>query len=181
MIACLAGLLALTVALAQGPPVAQPPPAPPAAAAADVSSLDAIVAAVYDVISGPAGKARNWDRMRSLFIPGARLIPAVPRQGGGADARVLTVEDYIARSGPRLEKDGFFESEIARRVERYGNIAHVFSTYESRRSREDAKPFARGINSIQLLKDGDRWWIVTIYWDSERPDNPIPADYLPKK
>jgi hypothetical protein len=176
MTATIAGLLALTFALAQAPAAQTPPPA----AAADVSSLDAIVAALYDVISGPAGQARNWDRMRSLFVPGARLIPAVPRKGGGADARVLTVDDYITRSGPRLEEGGFFEREIARRVERYGNIAHVFSTYESRRTRDDATPFARGINSIQVLKDGDRWWIVTVYWESERPDTPIPAEYLPK-
>jgi len=139
------------------------------------------MAAVYDAISGPAGQTRNWDRFRSLFVPGARLIPAVASKTGGAEARVLTVEDYITRSAPRLEKDGFFEQEIARKVERFGNIAHVFSTYESRRARQDEKPFARGINSFQLLKDGDRWWVVTIYWDSERADNPIPPEYLPKR
>lgn len=164
-------------AFAQTPAQAAPPPASPA----DVASLDAIMTAVYDVISGPAGQLRSWDRMRSLFVPGARLIPAVPKKEGGAEARVLSVEDYIARSGPRMEKDGFFEREIARKVERFGNIAHVFSTYESRRTQNDAKPFARGINSFQLLKDGDRWWIVTIYWDSERPDNPIPPEYLPRR
>ncbi len=164
-------------AFAQTPAQTAPPPASPA----DVGSLDSIMGAVYDVISGPAGQPRNWDRMRSLFDPGARLIPAVPKKEGGAEARVLTVEDYITRSGPRMAKEGFFEREIARRVERFGNIAHVFSTYESRRTREDEKPFARGINSFQLLKDGDRWWIVTIYWDSERPDNPIPPEYLPKR
>lgn len=164
-------------AFAQTPAATAPPRANPA----DVASLDAVMTAVYDVISGSAGQPRNWDRMRSLFVPGARLIPALPKKEGGAEARVLTVEDYITRSGPRMEKEGFFEREIARRVERFGNIAHVFSTYESRRTREDEKPFARGINSFQLLKDGDRWWIVTIYWDAERPDNPIPPGYLPKR
>lgn len=174
--------LALMLVWLAAPARAQTPsPAPPPATPTDVSSLEAIMAAVYDVISGPAGQARNWDRFRSLFVPGARLIPSVPKKEGGAEARVLTVEDYISRSGPRLEKDGFFEREIARKTERFGNIAHVFSTYDSRRAREDEKPFARGINSFQLLKDGDRWWIVTIYWDSERPDNPIPPAYLPKR
>lgn len=156
-------------------------PVPPPARPADVSSLEAIMMAVYDAISGPAGRPRDWDRFRSLFVPGARLIPSVPKKEGGAEARVLTVEDYITRSTPRLERDGFFEREIARKVERFGNIAHVFSTYESRRTREDEQPFARGINSFQLLKDGDRWWVVTIYWDSERADNPIPPEYLPKR
>src|SRR5688572_271861 len=91
------------------------PAAPPAANPADVNSIDSIIAAVYDVISGPAGKKRDWDRMRSLFVPGARLIPTGPRQAGGYGSRNLTVEDYITRGGPSLERDGFFETEIARK------------------------------------------------------------------
>ena len=147
----------------------------------DVKSVDAIVAALYDVISGPAGQPRDWDRMKSLFVPGARLIPAVASPDGGATARVLDVDGYIQRSGAVLEKNGFFEREISRKTEAFGNILHLFSTYESRHTASDPQPFARGINSIQLLKDGDRWWIVTVYWDAERPGNPIPAEYLPKK
>src|SRR5947208_7800932 len=158
----------------------QEAPKAPAARADDVKSSDAIVAAVYDVISGPAGQKRDWDRMRSLFVPGARLIPAVPSQVGGATARVLDVEGYIQRSGPPLERDGFFEREIARRTEAFGNIAQVFSTYESKHARDDPKPFARGINSMQLLKAGDRWWSATSFWDSETPSNPIRSAYPPK-
>src|SRR6185436_8053534 len=109
-------------------PKQETPAAPvvPNANPADVNSIDSIIAAVYDVISGPAGKKRDWDRMRSLFVPGARLIPTGPRQAGGYGSRNLTVEDYITRGGPMLEKDGFFESEIARKTETYGNIAHAF-------------------------------------------------------
>ena len=151
---------------------------PPAARPDDVKSMDAVVAAAYDSISGAAGQKRDWDRFRSLFVPGARLIPAVAANGG-ATARVFSVEDYIQRSTPGLER-GFFEHEIARKTDAFGNIAQVFSTYESRHAAADATPFARGINSFQLLKDGDRWWIVTIYWDGERPGNPIPEQYLPK-
>ncbi|HEX7051845.1 MAG TPA: hypothetical protein VF188_16685 [Longimicrobiales bacterium] len=153
-------------------------PAPPAADPADVASIDAIIAAVYDVISGPAGEPRDWDRMRSLFVPGARLIPVRVPESGPARAMQLSVEDYIERAGPQLEEGGFFEREVANRTERYGHIAHVFSTYESRRTAEDPEPFARGINSFQLLYDGGRWWIVTIYWDAERPGQPIPDRYL---
>jgi len=152
----------------------------PAANPADVSSLDAIIAALYDVISGPAGQQRNWDRMRSLFIPGARLIPSSPAPDGKVVPRVLDVDGYIGRAGPTLEKNGFFEREISNKVETFGHITHTFSTYESRRTAQDAKPFARGINSIQLFSDGTRWWVVTVFWDSERPNNPIPAKYLPK-
>jgi hypothetical protein len=154
------------------PPQAQSP-------SEDVRSVDAIVDALYDVISGPAGKTRDWDRMRSLFVPGARLIPTRPKADSpGAEARVLTVDEYIERSGPVLEKSGFFEKEISRKTESFGNIVQLFSTYASRRALDDKEPFARGINGIQLLKDDDRYWIVTVYWDAERPASPIPERYL---
>lgn len=146
----------------------------------DVSSVDALVAALYDVISGPAGQKREWDRMRSLFVPGAKMMPIVPEKNGGFAVRQLSVEDYVTRAGLRLESEGFFEREIARRTERFGNLVHVFSTYESRHKPEDKAPFARGINSLQLMYDGKRWWILSIAWESERPDNPIPKESLPK-
>jgi hypothetical protein len=156
----------------------------------DVSTLDGIIAAVYEVISGPAGQKRDWERMRSLFAPGARLIPtaAVRPEGSSPDApltgdephaaQVLDVDGYIARAGKYLEENGFFESEFARRVETYGHIAHAWSTYESRHTAEDPEPFARGINSIQLMHDGRRWWLVTIFWEAETPRTPIPEQYL---
>ena len=173
--------LVLSTAAVSAQSVAQTEkPSTPAANAADVSTMDAIVTSLYDVISGPAGKKRDWDRMRSLFIPGARLIPTGKRQSGEIASRVLTVEDYINGSSKALEEGGFFEKEISRRTELYGNIAHVFSTYDSRRKSDDAKPFARGINSIQLMNDGKRWWIVTIFWQAEGPDNPLPEKYLTK-
>lgn len=165
---------ALLLSFAAGPLAAQVP----AAKAADVSSPDAIVAALYDVISGPAGQKRDWDRFRSLFTTGARLIPTGTRPDGTRTVRVLTPDDYAAQAG-RLEEMGFFEREIWNRTEQFGNVAHVFSTYESRRTAADPTPFSRGINSIQLMHDGARWWVVTIFWDSERSNNPIPGKYLP--
>jgi hypothetical protein len=154
--------------------------APPAARAEDVRSIDAILASLYATISGPAGP-RDWDRLRGLCLPGARLIPCRRAAEGTVTARVLSVEEFIKTSEPALRQRGFFEREIHRRVERFGAVAHVFSTYESRHAAGDAEPFARGINSIQLFHDGARWWIVTIFWDAERPDQPIPADYLPPR
>jgi hypothetical protein len=152
--------------------------ATPAANPKDVASVDAILSALYDVISGPTGQPRDWDRLRTLFLPGARLIPTGTRPSGESGAHVLGVEDYIAQAGPYLEQNGFFEREIARRTDSFGNIAQVFSTYDSRHKADDAKPFARGINSIQLTFKDNRWWVVTIFWDAERPDNPIPKKYL---
>jgi len=144
----------------------------------DVSSPEAIVAAVYDVISGSAGQKRNWDRMRTLFVPDARMIPTGKRPTGESARTVLTVEDYITKSGPFLEGGGFFETEIGKKTEQFGDIVHVFSTYESKRTLKDEKPFARGINSFQLWYDGKRWWVITILWQSESRDTPIPQKYI---
>lgn len=173
-------VLAVYASAMASPATAQqtPPAAPPAARPADVASMDAIVAALYDVISGPAGQKRDWDRFRSLFIPGARLIPTGKATDGSVRHRVMTPDEYAATSGPTLEQRGFFEREIGRAVETFGNITHIFSTYDSRTTAADPEPFARGINSIQLLNDGRRWWVVSVFWDSERPDNPIPSKYL---
>lgn len=166
---------------AQGtPPVAGAQETRPAADPKDVESIDAIIAALYDVISGPAGQARNWDRLRSLFIPGARLMPVRAPASAPASVVLLSVDDYIQRAGPSLERDGFFEREIGRRTETFGHIAHAFSAYDSKRTPTDALPFARGINSIQLFYDGSRWWVVSVYWDSERPGTPIPPQYIGK-
>jgi len=173
-------VIAIVLAAAVSARVLAQQPKPPAVRADDVRSIDAVVAALYDVISGPAGQKRDWDRMRSLFVPGARLIPTAIREGG-AETRVRDVDAYIAGATATLERNGFFEREIFRKTEAFGNIAHVFSTYESRRTAADPAPFARGINSIQLLKDGDRWWIVTVFWDAERPGNTLPPQYLPAK
>ena len=151
------------------------PPADPA----DVESIDAIMEAVYDVISGDAGVARDWDRFRSLFAPGATLSPVGRSPAGAYGRRVMTPEEYAENSGAWLEQNGFHEVEINRVTEQYGVIAHAFSTYESRRLATDPEPFARGINSFQLLNDGTRWWVVSIYWLGESPDHPIPAKYLP--
>ena len=156
----------------------QQPQAAPAANPADVSSPDAILAATYDVISGPAGKKRDWDRFRSLFSPGARLVPVGESKAGGFAARTLSPEEYVSHGDAYFEKNGFFEREIARRTERWGNILQAFSTYESRHDAKDSVPFERGINSIQLYFDGKRWWVVTIMWQGETSSTPLTPEFL---
>jgi hypothetical protein len=148
----------------------------PAAAPADVESIDAIMRAVYDVISGPAGP-RNWQRFYSLFAPGARLIPT-RRDSSGTHLHILSPEGFVQRSGDILQREGFFEHEIGRETNTFGPVTQVFSAYASRHGPDDPKPFARGINSFQLFNDGTRWYVVTIYWAEEKPGNPIPARYL---
>ena len=183
-------LLAAGLLLGTTPFVPQDAAAPRPAASApasrpadpkDVATPEALVAALYDVISGAAGHKRDWDRMRSLFRPDARLMPMVKGRDGAMRTVTITVEDYVQRSGPMLERDGFFEHEIARRLERFGDFAHCWSTYESRRSKDDPTPFMRGINSIQLVRMQDRWWVQHILWEQEHDAGPIPPQYLPAK
>ncbi|MBA2379898.1 MAG: hypothetical protein H0V76_10045 [Blastocatellia bacterium] len=146
----------------------------------DHASPEAIIKAVYEVISGDAGVERDWDRFRAVFHKDARLIPTGKNpQTGMFNAVSMTPDGYVERAAPGFGKDGFHEREVARKTDRYGNIVHVFSTYEAFRKKDDTKPFMRGINSFQLLFDGKRWWIMTIYWQAETPDNPIPKLYLP--
>lgn len=179
-----AGPLALATpvpSLAQGRPNVAMAESWPEADPDDVESVDSILTALYDVISGPAGQARDWDRFRSLFIPEARLIPTGRSPEGEHGYQVWSPGEYAEQAGGFLEQNGFFEREIARTEERFGPVVHAFSTYDSKRTADDPEPFARGINSIQLMHDGGRWYVVTIYWAAERPDLPIPGPYLPSR
>ena len=166
--------LVITITAALMATAQTPKPADPK----DVGSMDGIMKAIYDVISGDKGKPRDWDRFRSLFHPDGRLIPSGKNaQTGVIGAKSSTPDEYATRASTYFNENGFFENEAARHVDMYGNIAQVFSTYESRHAAGE-KPFARGINSFQLLNDGKRWWIITIYWQAETPEAPLPKEFL---
>ncbi len=145
-----------------------------------VKTLDGTLETLYSVISGEKGQERDWDLFKFLFTPEAKLIPTRKNNEGFFRASYLSPDAYIVRSGKWLVENGFFEKEIHRIENTFGNITQVFSTYESYRSASDEEPFARGINSIQLLNDGERWWLINIYWTGESEENPIPNIYLPK-
>jgi hypothetical protein len=159
----------------QSTPQVPPPLASrvPPAKADDVKSVDAILRAIYDVISGPAGD-RDWNRFRSLFIPEARLT-STTKNDRVSDVRLFDVDEFIRRAGDYFKTNPFYESPIVNRVQRFGDIAQVFSSYESRNAPKE-KPFTRGINSIQLFYDGSRWWVLSILWDEEAPGRPLPPD-----
>ena len=143
----------------------------------DVGSIDVIVKAMYASICFDEGKEPDWQRLRTLLPPGARLIAAKKDK-----LLIMGIEDFISLFRENIKKGelkSFHESEVFRHTDTFGNIAQVFSTYESRFLPQDEKPFARGINSIQLHHDGKRWWISGITWDDERDDNPIPKENLP--
>lgn len=173
-------LFALALGAAAAPAQEAKPVAAPAGAAqpADVGSPEAIVAALYDVISGPAGKQRDWNRLRSLFAPQGKMVAVGLRPDGSSPAAVMTVDDYIGRVTKPFGEAGFYETELARASESFGQVVHVFSTYESRHAPSDAKPFQRGVNSIQLYNDGARWWIVNLLWHAEGASNPLPERLL---
>lgn len=146
----------------------------------DTTTLDGILAALYDSISGPAGVERDGERFRSLFLEeGARLVRTSIAEDGAASVVVMGVDEYLRAANEYFQENAFYEREIARRVARFGHVTHALSTYESRRDEAEAEPFARGVNSIQLFHDGRRYRVVTVFWDFERPDNPVPAEYLP--
>jgi len=140
----------------------------------DVKSPDAIIRAAYDVISGPAG-SRDWSRFRSLFIPQARFTEVGVSPDQGPFVISWNEDEFIRDATTVFAKDPFYENGIVNRPQGYGRMTQVLSSYESHRKPGD-KPFERGVNSFQLLFDGARWWIVSIFWDSERPGNPLPDD-----
>jgi hypothetical protein len=144
----------------------------PSARTADLVAIDRTIHAVYDVISGPAGQKRDFDRMRSLFTRNAPLMSAAGFKAGRHD----TIDDYIKRSGPLLEKDGFHEHELGRRVEIYGNLATAWSSYDGRT--DDGSFHERGINSFQLVKIDGKWLVASILWQEETPENPLPANLI---
>ncbi len=149
-----------------------------AADPADVASVDAIVRALYESISGPKGAPRDWARLRTLYGPNARMIYTTVGADGKGRLINWNVEEYIAAAGPGLMANGFYEREIGRSTESFGNVTAIMSAYDSKFTLEDATPFQRGVNSIQLFYSGSRWYILSVMWDSERAGNPIPAKYL---
>jgi len=148
----------------------------PSARASDVQSVDGIMNSLYEVISGGIGEQRNWSRMRSLFIPEARIMAIFPKKDSkDLGLRILSISDYIANSGPRLIEVGFREKELARKSEQFGELLHVMSSYETVEEKDNIK--RRGINSLQLMYDGTRWWIVSLLFEAERPQLSLPENF----
>jgi len=166
--------LAFTVLFVASASTQMPTPRPE-----DVSTIDGIIAAFYDVVSGPAGTPRQWHRDSTLYIPNVHFVAMDVRQGRPL-ARVMDHAQFVAGYNRAFVDRGFFEREIHRVTKRFGNIVHVFSTYENSTTPQGSIE-GRGVNSIQLFWDGTRWWIASATWEDERPDNAIPPDLLPSR
>ena len=139
--------------------------------APDLTAIDKAVTGVYEVISGPPGQKRDFDRMRAMFAPGATMKSIGPKGLRGG-----TVEDYIARNSAILEKEGFTERELGRRVELWGGLATVWSAYDGRTA--NGSFHERGINSFQLVKVDGKWLVASILWQEETPENPLPRNLV---
>jgi hypothetical protein len=179
------------------PPTTMPPPGEPLArrspnplaagrpASGDGASVDSILAALYESVSHDSDREPDWNRMRDIFLPVGMFIPPKPARDEiftvlDVDGFRQRVQKAMAAAKQRGEATAFFEKEVARRTDCFGNVCQIFSTYEARRAPSDEKPFVSGINSIQLVGDGQRWWVASIVWDTERPGNPIPEQYRAK-
>ncbi len=146
---------------------------------ADVSTLDSLVRALYEVISGPAGQERNWSRAKSLFIPDIRMIATNPNKAGQPNVRMISFQEYVDRVSVSVQKQGFYESEIKCSVRQFGNVAQVFTSYQIKHDPKE-QPLVLGINALQLYYDGHRWWIASVVWDTDRPGNSLPKELAPE-
>jgi hypothetical protein len=134
----------------------------------ELAAIGAVVEEMYAMISGPRGP-RDWSRQANCFHPDARQARTWVDGAGRGAMKIMTLDDYAADTTPFFAEHDFFEVETGRRVDLFGNIAHVWSVYEARRALDDGEPERRGINSIQLFRDPDRGWrIVAMIWDNER-------------
>lgn len=147
-----------------------------------LASPEAVVAELYALLSGPAEseEPRDWERFRALLLPDARFLICHGWDDEGRRTpglREWDVDGFVADARLAYRSEGFWEREIAGRTERFGGVAHRFSSYESRIGSPNSEPVGRGINSIQLVRSGGRWWIASVVWDTESPDQPLPAPY----
>jgi hypothetical protein len=166
IVICAAGALHLPAASAQTP----------AADPADVSTIEGIVHAYYDVINGPPGQPRQWRRDSTLYMPAATFV-AMREKDGKPVANVMTPEEFRRAVNADFVKNGFYETEIGHRAERFGNVAQVRSAYETRR-KAGGPLMGRGVNYLQLYWDGTRWWIASAVWDDERANNRLPKSWI---
>lgn len=140
-------------------------------------SIDAIVATLYATVSGPAGRTIDWDRERHMYHPAARLMRTGADDAGQPWIKAMSIDDFIEDTAPFFAENDFYEYEIGRHVDRFGNVAQVRSVYEARRHPEDSEILKRGVNLIQLYHDGERWWVTSVLWDNERKGSSVPSEW----
>lgn len=141
----------------------------------DPTDIGAVIDAMYAMISGPAGP-RDWTLQAEVFHPEARQMRTWLSDDGRPQIKIMGQADYRTDVEPFFAANPFYEVEIARKIDVFGNMAHVWSAYEAKTSPDDPTPERRGINSIQLFRETDgRWRIISMIWDNERPGLDLPS------
>ncbi|BBM02705.1 hypothetical protein [Microbulbifer sp. GL-2] len=143
------------------------------------TEIQELLKELYQVISGPAGYKRDWNRQQCLFTSYAKVIRTSVDNKGKPQSLVMEIQDYPDNFQELIGERAFYEDEIHNIVEVFGNIAHAFSTYEAWSNEERTQFIKRGINSIQLYHDGKSWKITNMIWDDERPGLSVSARYMP--
>lgn len=147
----------------------------------DVSTLDGIIKAFYESVSFSSGSQPNFRRFRTLFHPQGMVVPSkvdkmMPQSVLDIDSFIKNSVENIVLTG--MERKGSIVGEIARRTLTFGNIAHIFSTFQTKNKQEETKPQQRGVYSIQMIRESHRWWVISLIWETERQDMPLPKAYL---
>ena len=145
----------------------------PDASCALPSEPEGIPAALDAAITGPADKDRVC--MKALLIPEARMIFVSIAADGAPSYKLQSLDDWIARAKGRGHAvlEG---KQLKFHIQRYGNIAHLWSSYALH---SDGKEIARGINSIQAMKDVGGWRVTSILVQAESATAPLPKEDLP--
>lgn len=146
---------------------------------AKVSSIDSIVTSIYEVVSGKKGEERDWELHRTIFHPEANIISNYVNEQGEYKIHFNDIEGYIETYSDYFKANDLYEVDVNRKVEVFGNMAHVLSTFESYNTPDEETPFKRGVASIQLYNDGERWWVLSMYYKNETETDKIPSEYLP--
>jgi hypothetical protein len=147
----------------------------------DLNTVNGIIHSLYNAISGSSGQDRDWSSFRTLFAENARMYIAVPNKDNNTSLRCITPAEYIERNKTRLADIGFNETELYRITNSYGAGTQILSTYETHfLNKNGEQEITQGINNIQLYFDGQRYYIVSIFWDGNAKNIQVPDRYLPK-
>ncbi len=145
----------------------------------NVSSVDSIVSSIYQIVSGEKGEERDWELHKTIFHPEARIITNYVDENGEYQIYFLSVDEYMDQYKDYFKNNFLFERDVNREIERFGNMAHVFSTFESYEKSGDSIPYKKGTASIQLYNDGERWYVLNMYYKNESENEKVPERYLP--
>ena len=145
-----------------------------------VQTIDKTIKTLYSILSAEADEIHNWELFLYLFHPEGKMIQYANNIDGLLEITFMSPKEYVNTIGKYLDERSFYEKEIYKKIDTYGSLAHVLSTYQSYRSKFDKKPYFTGLNSFQLVYQHRRWWIINNFWTREAIAEPFPKEFLQK-